>query len=539
LLQSLVIRPTSSWRVAWDLISFVLVAYDCVVIPLQVFSPPPTQFSSVALWFTVCFWTLDIPRSFFAGYYSDFVIELRPEKVVVRYLKTFFVFDFTIIVLDWVLLGFSLGGEEPPESTMGFARLNRIFRILRVVRLLRLFRAVQIANVFMELVDYGASELVKMVAHVVKNVVAILLIAHFISCGWYAISSYGSSSFVSSTLIDRSIPYKYTTCLHWALAQFTPSTVEVHPENTQERLYAICIVLFGMVIFSSFVSSITASVAQGRQSANELFEEMNTLHRYFDQHKVSLAIAKTVFEFCRNRKIRKRQCVHECDLNLVKILPSDLYTHFRREVYGPKLKQHPFFFALRALDQHTFLRVCVQAMGERSLLADDVLFGVDTQATHSFLILSGTLHYALPAQSVLNIDVVERGAWVSEAAIWLPWKHVGHLIARSDIELFQLDVACFAAVVCASPRYVRAFVSDFGQSFVFTVCGNDGEPQPGWSTDLCPGDNRECVYEMAVASAIKTDNVIDLGPSRQSFAGRWSLGGRTMSMSSISSLFSQ
>ncbi|CAK9058292.1 unnamed protein product [Durusdinium trenchii] len=52
----------------------------------------------------------------------------------------------------------------------------------------------------------------------------------------------------------------YVASLHWSLTQFTPSTNNVAPTNSLERLFAIFVILLAMGCFSSFVGSITATV---------------------------------------------------------------------------------------------------------------------------------------------------------------------------------------------------------------------------------------------------------------------------------------
>merc|ERR1712176_173624 len=61
---------------------------------------------------------------------------------------------------------------------------------------------------------------------------------------------------------DRNVPimYAYSTALHWSLTQFTPASMEVTPKNAYERFFNIVVIVMALVIFSSFVSSITQAM---------------------------------------------------------------------------------------------------------------------------------------------------------------------------------------------------------------------------------------------------------------------------------------
>merc|ERR1719326_972496 len=95
-----------------------------------------------------------------------------------------------------------------------------------------------------------------------------MIVNHIIACGWYMI---GSSVDDVNTwvnfyeVLDRSIGFQYTTSLHWSLTQFTPASMEISARNTAERVYTVCVLMFAMVTFSSFISSITNATTQLRK----------------------------------------------------------------------------------------------------------------------------------------------------------------------------------------------------------------------------------------------------------------------------------
>merc|ERR1719191_2017613 len=96
----------------------------------------------------------------------------------------------------------------------------------------------------------------------------IVSLAHLLGCGFWGISKFGRNFQDSwdlepgwaSAFNGSSVSYRYTTALHWSLTQFTPASMDLHPTNTLERAYSVVVIMLALVVFSSFVSSITAAM---------------------------------------------------------------------------------------------------------------------------------------------------------------------------------------------------------------------------------------------------------------------------------------
>merc|ERR1719469_426412 len=95
--SSWALDPNSGTRLAWDLVSFTLVMYDMVTIPLLLF-PLSSQFFNVMAWFARMFWSLDIPLTFCSSYVTfSGRIESTGRGIARRYLRTWFLLDFAIV----------------------------------------------------------------------------------------------------------------------------------------------------------------------------------------------------------------------------------------------------------------------------------------------------------------------------------------------------------------------------------------------------------------------------------------------------------
>merc|ERR1712151_526597 len=104
------------------------------------------------------------------------------------------------------------------------------------------------------------------IAEVIKLMVFILMLNHFIACGWWMIGRASLSLELNSWITwsepfrDFGVGYQYATSLHWTLTQFTPASMDVVARNILERFYSIIVLIFAMVAFSSIIGSITSSM---------------------------------------------------------------------------------------------------------------------------------------------------------------------------------------------------------------------------------------------------------------------------------------
>merc|ERR1719343_1943740 len=94
----------------------------------------------------------------------------------------------------------------------------------------------------------------------------ILVFNHYIACVWYSLAFYrdiNDMTWLSADeFVDAPYEHRYVAALHWSLTQFTPSTNNIVPANAGERLFAICVVIFALIMFSFFISSIASALAK-------------------------------------------------------------------------------------------------------------------------------------------------------------------------------------------------------------------------------------------------------------------------------------
>lgn len=462
--------PDSTWRLAWDISGAMLIGWDVVYIPLEVFSIEEGIVLLGLSWFITAFWTWDIMFSFMVGHYHNGALVMEPKRIARRYLSTWFVLDCIVVSVDWIS---SLGAAK---MGLDFSKFGRLTRALRIVRCLRLLRLLKLKRILTELQEHIYTEYTFILANVAKLLLVILVMSHFIACGWYLTGKLKSEhGWVFHHISrDAGTAYRYFTSLHWSLTQFMPASMEVNPCTPEERMMAICVLMVGMVAFSSFVSNITSSMTSLRNLTSEDSRQLWLLRRFMQQQSIAKTLSTRVYNYLEYACFERRQRLQEKDIRLLGMLSEPLRDELHFQLKLPHLDRHPLFGHLSGEMKLLMHRLCRTALRMHSLAPKDVLFYRGDEALLMYFFISGELDYEYmprPASVTKSIGV-QRGDWICEAALWTTWRHVGELRAgvheSSCSELLSVNVKEFCQVVGGnSEAWVMA--SAYGARFVETI----------------------------------------------------------------------
>uniref|UniRef100_A0A7S4VSB0 Cyclic nucleotide-binding domain-containing protein n=1 Tax=Alexandrium monilatum TaxID=311494 RepID=A0A7S4VSB0_9DINO len=430
-----IVKPDDKRHLAWDLFSLLILSYDCLSTPMDVFEMQWSMFKETMDLCTLTFWTIDIIITFFCGYHTVKDIEMRPSRIACHYLKTWFGVDFTIVMLEWL----SVTGA-------GILRAGKVIRGARVIRMLRI---IKVQTLFEELHDFIRSETTMMVFQISRLVIFILVINHFVACGWWAVGNYVENVQVRWVDLvkqaDDGFGYSYLTSLHWALTQFTPASMEVVPTNVWERGYTILVMMMGLGAFSSFLASISSLMTQLRALRSMQYKEDLLIRRYLMEHSISLELGNRIMFFFReNRRFVKRQRLVEKDVKALEMLPESMRIRLHWEVYESVITPHPLFFHLNFTDHLGLVEICHRSMTESLLGQGHELFHSGKVAERMYFVGKGSMSYN-PGRTCeeTTADDVMEGQWLSEMVLWMNWVHRGTVRALTHSHLVELEASKF------------------------------------------------------------------------------------------------
>lgn len=465
----LVVSPSARTRLAWEMCGIPVLAYDLILIPMQVFELPPSSFTNIMALSTLLYWSCDLLASFFVGYYThQGKLVMSHRQIVRHYLYTSFWLDIFVVSIDWLLLAAGSITSTLFE-TMGIARIGKLLRILRIFRVLRLLRLRKLRRIIHDIQDRVDSEYLAVVLNICKNLLCIIAASHFVACLWYWVGTRdisGYSSWVVSYGLQHGHQwqYKYWTSLHWAVCQFTPGSMNVQPQNVPERAFSVGMLLCAMLVFSMFVSSLTNSMMTLQTLGSKNTRQLWLLRKLFRQNAVSRDLSMRIMRYVNVVLLPQQERVQHNDIGILGLLSMPLRVELQTELHMPSLTIHPFFewFSRRSLP--VMRRLCCVAVKRTSLSRGDMLFGVGQKASEMFFPVSGQLIYTPKREGYAQVPV-SKGLWCCEAVLWCPWVHHGIMRAKIESELIALNALKFREVV--TDHYIdMSYAQSYGLAFV-------------------------------------------------------------------------
>lgn len=441
--KCLVFEPNSAKRIIWDLLGLVLIFLDGVLLPFQLFDPPESTFTSTVFWIARIFWTVDLPLSFVTGILmADGNVNMNRKLIAKAYCRSWLLPDITIVSLDWseVLMTATQGGT----GTGGTVRGLRLIRITRVARVIKL---PQLVRFFDERVR---SEKLMLLLSVVKITLFILGLAHVVACLWYGLGSgaSGENWVQAEGLTSASLHSKYIHSFHWSITQYVGGMDEILPQNLMERLFTIIVVFCTFVVSACFVSSITSSLTRLHIIAGKRSGQFSALRRFLCDRGVSGETMVRVQRNAQHALLEKQRNVPEIEVELLSLISEPLLVEIHFEEHSPILKTHPFFALYLDMNPAGMRKLCHSGVSWKTISKGDVLFSGGEIPAHPAMhqCCGGTLTYAQHKPKGHSMKVT-KGAWISEAVLWVSWTHQGLLRAATDhCRLLKVNAESFQKI---------------------------------------------------------------------------------------------
>mmetsp|Transcript_5065 Transcript_5065/g.12149 ORF Transcript_5065/g.12149 Transcript_5065/m.12149 type:complete len:857 (-) Transcript_5065:79-2649(-) len=455
------IHPSSRTRIGWDIMGGLWLVYDVAVIPMTVFDIGQNTFTTFMEWMTLFYWTLDMAMSCVTGVVKDGATCMDFSTILKTYLKSWFPLDVLVVGPDWIftIIGLANGSSEGSDT----ADSGRLLRVIRTARVARLLRLAKLQHIFRMLRDRIDSEMAFISVNIVKLVALLFVLNHYTASVWYWIGSESRRAGAANWLDEElrrereiSIGYWYTTSLHWSMCMFTPGSMGVEPHNMAERTYAITVLLFGMVIFSSFVSSVTAAVAQLKTIRSDNSQELWLLRRFLKQRSVEKELAFRVLRYAEYAYRADKDLLPESKVWALTLLSTQLRSEIKYEVSFPCLREHPFFKRLGSLWAVSLKEKLVSnVLSQKSLADGDLLYEDAVHSTHMHFVAFGSLAYI--AGSQIQADDSDEGLcqklfvneWLCEPVLFTVWVNRGTAKAVSESEVVSMEAVAFCEAVQA------------------------------------------------------------------------------------------
>lgn len=479
-------------------ISVVLLISDAILLPYTLaWDILMAGYWRLFQYLAATFWAMDLVACFFRGYYDvdELVTDLR--MIACRYLRTWFPLDVIFVSVDWI--GILLGGMSMDGVSGGgrFLRLARLSKILRMIAFVRLLRVGRLARVFQHLLEKTLSEQRRFMLMCTSVLICTLFLCHLICCAWYTLGTHiladtgtrwtdlANIGEEGERFHDAPREYQYMTAFHWAVAQLVLGSTDVRPGCSHERIFNVVAMLTGLICGTSLVACLSAQMVDVIISRKQRTTYTKELRQYLCENHVNKNLALAATRQAQERLIASKHKLNSQDVFLLNELSATLRQKIHWEVCHSCVLSQPLFGTLMCLDMKGMQNLCTSCVESVLPRRGDDVFTALTVATGCYCVSSGSLQYN-HREDVIKFEdcVVKPKEWLSWAAMWSYWTHVGTAVSTQPCEIFTVSPNGLPEAIAFNPL-IRSFMFDYAKIFVKLLQGAR-PPRYHWPDDREP-----------------------------------------------------
>ncbi|CAE8656789.1 unnamed protein product [Polarella glacialis] len=487
-LQPYISTPFSTPRVSWGVLGVAYLAWDILTIPLMAFDMPSGLSDTIDTmsYITFAYWALDMPSQFFVGFEDKGVLEMRPSVIAKSYVKSWMVLDLSILALDVLIFTMdSIFAGSASSKSLVTLRLSRMLRLLRFVRLLRLRKLTDVVNQIMARLR---SEYLLLVLKICRLIAFILIVNHYVACAWFLIGKESGDevNWITAARIEHAgMGTQYLTAFHWSLTQFCPATNNIGPVNGLERGFAILLVLYAFIVFSSFVSAVTNASNALRAVKVDRIRQETIMHQFIGNKQVSAGLWYRIQAFIVSQGLNDRIMIKEKDIPMFLEIPEGMRVELHKELYMPIVTSAPFMIAGASLDNEVLVKLAHNVIDESHVQARKDVFVPGSDCSHCYFTRSGNMLYYSDLTDSAAVPL-QKDQWLSEVVLWSPWKHTGLLVTQTFTEFILLEADKFVDIVTQEGGQMYVYLRMLG--LVLLASMDDSDDNGEFCTDLGVGE---------------------------------------------------
>ena len=382
--KNFIILPDSKFKKLWDSLIALVILYSSICTPYKLaFEDSNTNKEDVVDIIVDILLGIDLVLNFFSAYYdSEENLVKSRKKIIIKYLKGWFIIDFISIFPFFLIINNNKASSITRLSKV--SKIPKIYKLLKLTKLLRITKMSKkgnvssITKVFLEKFKINAN-----VEKLIFFLLTFILLAHLSTCIWFLVAKLEDLSpdcwVVRLGYIDSSNFQIYILSFYWTL--MTVTTVgygDVSAGTTSERIYNLFIMSFGVLMYSFTIGSLSSILATMDQKNEEMNQKLQILAGIKKEYNLDKDLYDKVrkvikFDLSRNQKdkmeflqelpnklrIELSQIMHDKvvqSLNFFKEQPNDFFAYVAPLLKPVKFSQNDFLYKIEdVIDEMYFV----------------------------------------------------------------------------------------------------------------------------------------------------------------------------------------
>lgn len=504
-----VMHPNARMRMTWDSLAIVAICLEISVSPLFLYrlTQVEEKVADIISWTLTSFWALDIVASFFTASYVNDTLSFSLADIAKGYLKSWFLFDITMLVPDLVGVVLELG--DGPVGIFRLLKVRRILRLLRFVQIMKVMKVSRFLGGFRAAQSQIQVGMCPLAVPLLGATLVLMLAAHVLGSIWFAVGDTEKGWVRAENLHTAVLGRQVSRSLEWALSKLPSSSlrISVELETAAERWLGIMGTGISIVSGSIFVSFVTNTVANVTRSTIRNTQVLRSAQKYCRLHGIPYSYSIQIKRYIERERRRFEFGSH---MQLLRELPDGMVRELFQEARSQTLHYHAFFKDVGLKNYSMEVDLCSEAVSEIYLLAGDVAFDAKKKGQGMYIMSDGLgiyqsslmpacmprretdasvkpmINHILPA--FLKIDTVtsaepmpsqtlELGEHIAEPALWVKsWRHRGKFQALLDSRLLLVSAEdLFSVLQEHSEELVSAIV--YARLFLHELNNPDRDSQ--------------------------------------------------------------
>lgn len=374
----------------------------------------------------------------------------------------------------------------------------------------------KLKHIMQQFHDVIDSEYVTVIMTIMGNIFFIMGCCHYLGCLWFIVGNHevpGYESWLETYNIEgHDWQYQYVSSVFWALTQFTPGSSKIQPGNVPETVVGFFVVLFGMVFFSVFISSITNQRMRLQALSSKVDRDEWILRRYLRQNGVSPGLTRRSIQFVEAAVTPLLRTVQRKDVALFSYLSRPLQLEVQAEMFCHTLLAHPFMTRLRRMNMAWTSELFPEIVTEITLAHTDLVFDVGQVSHDMYFVGRGKLVYLLRGNH--KVEHVTANNWCCEPVLWVHWVHKG--TAKAAEESFLIAVIAQKMRAAVLERMERSFIRICAKGYLNDINARIDAGLPVSDT-IRITDDEESEYMTAINTTVRPSvrNPADMGPDTE------------------------
>mmetsp|Transcript_147574 Transcript_147574/g.472026 ORF Transcript_147574/g.472026 Transcript_147574/m.472026 type:complete len:330 (+) Transcript_147574:576-1565(+) len=242
--------------------------------------------------------------------------------------------------------------------------------------------------------------------------------------------------------------------------------------------------MIGLVVGSTLVSLLSAGMVEMKMLSQYRDNQMRLLTQYLRENairgQIGTAVRTQVLE-----RLSDLAKLKSSDVPVLSLLSRELRMRLHSEVCMAHLVSHPLLRLCMHLDDRWPLQLC-DAIEVVHHHKDDCIFAPCTNAKAAYVLIDGAMLYSqTPGSSMVaeewSVELSHR-CWLSQAALWSEWLHVGELTATEPCQVLEVNAdACAQAFI--GNRVVGTLASEYCRCFHACLAAAK-PPMAEWPNDI-------------------------------------------------------